>query len=315
MTTTSFPVRSRLPMIETNGLHSFKSSALAVFLIASAIVLFVPPVHEAAIDLVAGSISRVTGAGDETPQSVQLVPACRPMMDAIKHATALESRGEFGPATREAWTQVAIECEALSRQPIATTHGKEIRLWMQEAEEERALVLAEQIETLVPAASCALRDGTFDLDVFAAVAADVPADVRDHAESLCQLHDEAVENARLIGQYRDVVNFNYWQAACSPEVVEPTLRAREAAWRAEHECADDPAAVKAAYEESFAAWRKALDTSRVIHDDELIAEDIVEMIGRYEQVLEQLGEPLPATFQLRDIVNRTTPADASGWTG
>jgi hypothetical protein len=112
----------------------------------------------------------------------------------------------------------------------------------------------------------------------------------------------------MIDRYRDIVNFDFWKACCEAEVTEPALKARESTWRADTEfAAARLQSARQAYEESFAAWREVLDASKVLREDPLTADDIVEVVGRYRQLLEQLDEPFPSPFVLQDMVDRTAP--------
>ena len=108
----------------------------------------------------------------------------------------------------------------------------------------------------------------------------------------------------MIDRYRDIVNFDFWKASCEAEVTEPALRARERTWVADKEFgAARLQAAKAAYEESFAAWREVLDASKVLREDPLTADDIAEVVDRYRKLLEQLDEPFPKSFVLQDVVD------------
>lgn len=112
----------------------------------------------------------------------------------------------------------------------------------------------------------------------------------------------------MIDRYRDIVNFDFWKASCEAEVTEPALRARERTWVADKEFgAARLQAAKAAYEESFAAWREVLDASKVLREDPLTADDIAEVVDRYRKLLEQLDEPFPKSFVLQDVVDRASP--------
>lgn len=112
----------------------------------------------------------------------------------------------------------------------------------------------------------------------------------------------------MIDRYRDIVNFDFWKASCEAEVTESALEARESTWRADKEFdAARLQAAKRAYEQSFAAWRKVLDGSKVLREDPLTADDIAEVIGRYRKLLEQLDEPFPSPFVLQDVLDLTSP--------
>jgi hypothetical protein len=140
------------------------------------------------------------------------------------------------------------------------------------------------------------------------VARQAPADMRAKAEELAREYTEAQERATMIERYRDIVNFDFWKASCEAEVTEPALEARERTWRADKEFeAARLQSAKKAYEESFAAWRKVLDASKVLREDSLTADDIAEVVGRYRKLLEQLDEPFPTPFVLQDILDRSAP--------
>ena len=142
------------------------------------------------------------------------------------------------------------------------------------------------------------------------VAREAPADVRDKAKALARQYVEATETATMIDRYRDIVNFDFWRATCEAEVTEPALRAREKTWEAEREFAAarlQPA--KRAFEEAFEAWREVFDASPVLRDDQLTADDIALIVDRYRKLLEQLDEPFPSPFILRDILNKAGPLE------
>ena len=106
------------------------------------------------------------------------------------------------------------------------------------------------------------------------------------------------------------MNFDFWRATCETEVTEPALRAREAAWRAEREFENARLqTARKAYEEAFVAWREVLDASPVLRDDQLTADDLAEIVGRYRKVLEQLDEKFPKPFILQDVLDRAGPLE------
>jgi hypothetical protein len=88
------------------------------------------------------------------------------------------------------------------------------------------------------------------------------------------------------------------------------LRARNAAWRAEREFENArQQTARKAYEEAFAAWREVLDASPVLREDQLTADDLAEIVGRYRKVLEQLDEKFPKPFILQDVLDRAGPLE------
>jgi len=140
------------------------------------------------------------------------------------------------------------------------------------------------------------------------VARSAPPDVRERAWKLALEEVEARETAEIIDRYRDIVNFDFWRATCEAEVTEPALRARELTWQADREfAAARLQAAKAAYEKAFEAWREVFDASPILREDDLTADDIAEIVGRYRNLLEQLDEPFPSPFILDEILARAGP--------
>ena len=52
-----------------------------------------------------------------------------------------------------------------------------------------------------------------------------------------------------------------------------------------------------------------LDASPVLRDDQLTADDLAEIVGRYRKVLEQLDEKFPKPFILQDVLDRAGPLE------
>ncbi len=273
-------------------------------------------------------------------KTTALIFHSEPMMAAINHARALEGDGTFGAAARKAWELAGDEMRRFASREIPTSWNVPIRLGLREAEEARAKRLAEELEALLPGQFTALgvkkqtmltpeqqaalavppldRNGTqADLAAHAEdvlkvtwkdVAREAPAELRQQAWQLAVEEVEARETAHIIDRYRDIVNFDFWRATCEAEVTEPALRARELTWTADREfAAARLQAAKQAYEDAFRAWREVFDASKILREDQLTADDIAEVVGRYRRLLEQLDEPFPSPFVLDDIVTRASP--------
>ncbi|NBW95261.1 MAG: hypothetical protein EBR28_00655 [Planctomycetia bacterium] len=274
-------------------------------------------------------------------RTTPLIFHSEPMMTAINYARAIEEDGVFGETARDAWNLAGDEMRRYAVREIPTSWDVPIRLGLREAELARAQKLAEELEALVPGKFKELEErqraaltpdqraalDTPPLDrteaqqraaaeagaaltvTWPMVAREAPAAVRERARDLARRYLEASETAQIIERYREIVNFDFWRAACEVEVTEPALRARETAWRAEREFENArllPA--KKAYEESFAAWREVLDASPVLKADDLTGDDLVELVDRYRKVLEQLDEKFPKPFILQDVLDKARPA-------
>ena len=274
-------------------------------------------------------------------KTTPLIFHSEPMMTAINYARAIEEEGVFGETARDAWKLAGEEMRRYSIREIPTSWEVPIRLGLKEAELARAGRIVAELEQLLPGAFQALAerkraalsaeqkaaletppiDRTESQQALAAsaeqalavswsmVAAEAPGPVRDRAKELARQQLEAQETADIISRYREIVNFDYWRAACETEVTEPALRARESAWLAEREFENARLQnAKKAFEESFKAWREVLDTSSVVRNDQLTADDLAELVDRYRRVLDQLDEPFPKPFILQEVLDRTSPA-------
>ena len=273
-------------------------------------------------------------------KTTALIFHSEPMMAAINHARALEEDGTFGAAARDAWQLAGDEMVKFAMREIPTSWEVPIRLGLREDELARAERIAAELETLLPGRFAALeqrlRDGLSaaqkealavpPLDrsetqqqlaaeaaaavrvTWPMVAREAPAAVQARAKELARQYVEAQETAEIIDRYRDIVNFDFWRAACEAEVTEPALLAREKIWEADREFENarlQPA--KKAFEEAFAAWRKVLDASPVLRQDDLSAQDMRDVVDRYRKLLEQLDEPFPKPFVLQDVLDRAGP--------
>ncbi len=275
-------------------------------------------------------------------KTTALIFHSEPMMAAINYARALEGDGTFGAAAQRAWELAGDEMRRFAAREIPTSWNVPIRLGLREAEEARAKRLADELEALLPGQFAALAakketlltpeqqealavpglDRTVKQADLAAQAEDVlkvtwkdvareaPPELRQQAWQLAVEEVEARETAHIIDRYRDIVNFDFWRATCEAEVTEPALRARELTWTADREfAAARLQAAKQAYEEAFQAWREVFDASKILREDQLTADDIAEIVGRYRRLLDQLDEPFPSPFVLDDILTRANPPE------
>jgi len=270
-------------------------------------------------------------------RTTALIFHSEPMMTAINHARAIEEEGVFGSVARDAWAQAGSDMMKFAEREIPTTWNVPIQLLMRETKLTRAEQLQGELEALLPGQFAALegrlREGLSDAQKAALgvppadrseeqartaweamqatavtwpmVARQAPAAVRDKARQLAAEYVEAAETAEIIARYREIVNFDYWKAACEAEVTEAALEAREQTWLAGQEF--DAARLqnaRKAYETAFASWRKVLDGSEILRNDQIGNDELVEVIFKYRRLLEQLDEPFPVPFILQDVLNR-----------
>jgi hypothetical protein len=268
----------------------------------------------AALTRLAGAIVPSLVAAADQPEAVSLVRASQPLMLAIRHAHELEAHGIFGDAAQHAWHEATEECRRFSLQPIATSQGGLIRLWMLEAEEDRAQEIAALLENMLPGRRDALQAGNGGEEVtWSMVAATAPEGVRERAINLALLHREAIDTAHIIRHYRDIVNYDVWKATCEAEESTFALQAREALWHADRDAElGRLEQAKGQYEAGFAAMREVLDASPVLEHDEMTTEAIREIVGRYRQVLSELHEGFPQDFVLGELAEAGSRPLAGG---
>jgi len=237
---------------------------------------------------------------------VSLVPASRAMVDAIRQAEKLERNGRFDDATRKAWKTAADELHRLAFRPVSTGPGTHVRLFMKEAEQDRAAAIEGLLEELLPgqfAKLTAQREAAMAADsrqaspapevTWFTVAASAPEDVRGMAYDLACLHEEASRNAIVIGKCRELVGYDYWKAVCDAGASEPGFQARAALWRADFDASQaEFELAKATYEQAFQAWRDACEMVPTLAMNPRVADEMAEHRARYQEVLTALHEPV-----------------------
>ncbi len=129
------------------------------------------------------------------------------------------------------------------------------------------------------------------------------------------------DRIRLTKNNSDVVNYEYWATRCHLEQMPEALRARELAYSARRVFKEDADLLEARrlYEESFSQWATVLKGHPELPLDSVSADDIMEYVGQYSSVLQQLeltlaDEAVGRTFPLWELVaaNDSTKAYAAG---
>jgi hypothetical protein len=271
---------------------------------------------------------------EQEQQGMPLIEAAQPMFTALRRAHALESSGDFGPATVAAWNDVLAKIQDLTHQQIATS-DRPMPLWILRAEQERAAILESRLQDMLGKAKQAMLqlrremltpkevtildlpvvdrsveqaklaeaiEGQLDIP-WSTVAAVLPESQQAEAKSLCQLLDDARANAETIKRLRDVLNFDTWMSTATVASTPEGLRAREATARASRTLeAGDLEAAQSAYEKSLTAWQAAFIAHPEFTRDEQIVRIVDEQIIAYRQVLAELGSVFDESFSLRSLL-------------
>ncbi len=141
------------------------------------------------------------------------------------------------------------------------------------------------------------------------VAERAPSDKQREANRLATVISDLQLLAERIDRYRSIVNYDYWKTRCEVEMTELADQARQLVHDADRlreaaqlvATSDGTPGAKEKYEAAWKAWAELFDKYPDLKDD-LIAEELVEPIRRYEDVLNQLDERLPEDFVLGEIL-------------
>ncbi len=257
-------------------------------------------------------------------------------MTQINYADAIQKDGVFGERALRAWNVAAQEWQQYGLQDIPTTFGTIIQLdhlerYRETVEEMRAeldeltggireQIYQERYKALRPIEREAFETPVADRDdrqhQLAAdarekleishkeVAARVPRPNREKAVELADRITELEERAQQIDRYRQITNYGYWRLRCRVEQTPDAVDAREFTYRAEQALANGnlPEAIDY-YDEGFAKWRQVLDAHAALLEDQTTIEDLMETIDSYRKLLDQLDQPLPHDFILRDVMS------------
>lgn len=244
----------------------------------------------------------------------------------IRYADAIESEGIFGEVARLAWEKAHRRWLQYGDREIPTSYGYKILLnegekWdeleqqrIQELEDlavglkekleaERRAALTDEEKRLLAADRATLEAEEYDIAVAAEEKLTVtPDDIialiddpkqRRTAKVLSNRIVQAKAYSTTIRRYRDVVNFLYWRTRCEVEQEDRAIEGRKFLWDANesYEEADLIGAVEQ-YDEAWKRWA-TIHRDHVILAEDVTAEDLVDAIKRYRQVLTQLDREFP----------------------
>ncbi|MGE0756453.1 MAG: hypothetical protein AB7O38_05515 [Pirellulaceae bacterium] len=253
------------------------------------------------------------------------------------YALAIEDEGFLDERAEYAWRRADEELTRYGDRQVPTSTGLIIRLNDEESQLADSQRYAAELDALVPGAREAIEqekidqltpferdaikmpgDQITDPNVYSArynaftktkvthkeVAGRAPADVRARAYRLAQQAEDAATFADWIDRYRQNVNFEYWRTRCKVEQLRDTVTARRHIYNANQlrEKVELDAA-RAEYEKAWDLWAKVIDEYPVLLDA-LTDDDLYEHVDKYQKLLAQFDERLPADFKLRPLLER-----------
>jgi hypothetical protein len=279
-----------------------------------------------------------TAQMDHNQHGMPLIEAAQPMFTALRRVQTLESQGDFSPTTVAAWKDALAEIQDLTYQQILTGEGP-TPLWILQAEQERAAILEGRLDDMLGDARQAMQElrremltpeeitvlempaadrsdeqamlaKTIErqLDIpWSTVAGVLPESRRAEAISLCQLLDDAHQNAAAVQRLRAVLNFDTWMSTAKTASTPEGMRAREEAARASRAVdAGDLETAQSAYETCLTSWQAAFMAHPEFTRDEQIVRIVDEQIIAYRQVLAELGRSFDESFSLRSLLRNAS---------
>jgi len=264
-------------------------------------------------------------------------------MCQMSYADAIEKEGTFGEKARRAWQQAAADWYTFGNLPIPTVYDMSIRLNdldraknFQDQQEQ----LSQKLRELAPEEYKKLRaqreallsdahrramktpedERTPEQYKLAEeaeqiltitnrqLARRVTGPKRAQALQIAEQADHAMEMARVIRRYRDIVNFDYWRLRAEMEQRPETIAARKAIFDGGRAYAGgDMPAARRYYDQGLAGWRKVIDRYPALLESSVFIDDMMQIIRRYRRLCNQLDEPFPEDFILQDVVDRAGP--------
>ena len=257
-------------------------------------------------------------------------------MARINGAAAMQKDGRFFQAPQLAWRRAEGDWLSYGNRELPTSAGFNIRLNDQEAIDKRieqALAELKQICQGAEEKILAAKQEGLSAEIRAALAKSPeqrteqeamlayeaeaaktvqardyrPYAPRDKAPRVRQLIDQ-IEQDQLtsmqIGLNRRIVNFAYWRTRCQSEKTEDAQRAHYNVYEADKIRSDvakwDDAKQK--YEEAWVLYAKTFQQHPALMEN-AEAQDLVDSIYRYRDLLGQLDEPFPTKFPLENLLS------------
>lgn len=270
-----------------------------------------------------------------------------PAMARMNYAEAIEEEGYFGERANLAWRMAGEEWHEFGARRLPTS-WENIQIQLNELENTRRQakeasaqlddllegtrekIHAEKLKTLTDAQREAYQmpadERTADQDALyraarkkmhispKEIADRAPDALRDEAERLSARIFDLQERARIIENYRQIVNFEYWKTRAKAEQTQTMVDARRYVYEAGNLFNDavfdeytNPATgevkpgAREMYEMAFENWAKIFEQYPLMLDNPE-TEDLLDHIENYRRVLDQLDLQMPADFRLQRVI-------------
>jgi hypothetical protein len=257
-------------------------------------------------------------------------------MSQINGSAAMQKDGYFFQRAQISWQRAADDWFAYGNRELPAVAGYTIRLNDMESLRERVNKLRKEIDALAPGVRDKVRsDKAGKLSAEMKAALDKPADQRSQeemgyayqAEYEIQVNDREVLDAaprdakpqlrnlvdqievdsgiaESISRNRQIVNFEYWRTRCLAEKTDPAQSAHKDVYDADRLFAagEKLSEARELYERSWDSWAQVFKDHPTLMDN-AEAQDLIESIGRYRDLLGQLDEKFPPDFKLDNLLD------------
>jgi hypothetical protein len=280
-------------------------------------------------------------------------------MSMMNSAAAMNKDGYFFENAQNEWRHAKEAWRFYGERALPTSAGFEIRLNEKEQLNDRIEQNRAELNRLCPGAEEQIRKEKMDrLSPDKRAVLEMPANERsadqhslfyeadqetkvyprdyigraakrEDGPKVRQLVDQIDEDEltrHQIDLNRKIVNFEYWRTRADSELSEEAPQAHSSVYDADklQVSGEDLAKARALYEKAWQLYAKLFEKFPELMDN-AEAQDLVDSVGHYRDVLGQLDEPFPASFplwalldkhykgqQIRDQVKLLQGADAAG---
>ncbi|MGI8982598.1 MAG: hypothetical protein ACR2FY_25480 [Pirellulaceae bacterium] len=186
--------------------------------------------------------------------------------------------------------------ESIRKEKIAALPKREKELWDKPVEKrtpEEVMVAGSILQSMVKPSND---------EVAARVPREKLSQARDIADQLQRLEKEL----DMTNRYRGTVNFDYWRARCNAEQTEEALLARKLVHDAEalfegNKSLND---ARKNYEQAWDNWAIVYEKHPQLFDS-IEAQELVEAVEHYSNLLGSLDVKFPADFKLKKLLDMT----------
>jgi len=259
-------------------------------------------------------------------------------MSIMNSAAAMNKDGYFFENAQNAWRRAQDAWKRYGDRELPTSVGSNIRLNDEEPVNQRIKEAREEIERLCPGADEEIRkEKLARLSPEKRAVLELPADQRspdqyslaydaeqevkiqprdylgrakrsEDRPRVRQLVDQIEQDEQTRHQIelnRRIVNFAYWRTRAESELTEEAPRAHSSVYDADKLVASGENLNKARglYETAWKLYATIFDKYPDLMDN-AEAQDLIESVGHYRDLLGQLDEPFPSSFPLWTLLDK-----------